>query len=126
MDKEILVEKTRKALKQYFKNQEDFSLIMLVADEPSEVDCKFSLLVSAPWLDERSPREGIELIIKALRADLSDHEFSYVSSVHPINSADRFVKMINSAYHVRDRMVDITDSSVSGVYIGKGIIVEST
>ena len=126
MDKELLVERTRKALKGHPKNQGDFSLIMLVADDPSELDSKFSLLVSAPWMDAISPREGIELILKTLKASLSDLEFSYITRVHPINSADGFVKTINSTYHVRDRIVDIMDSSVSGTYIGKGIIVEST
>jgi len=133
MDKETLVEKVRQALED-FSNQNHrgcsdgrYSLIMLVPNNPTVLNSKVTLLLSAPWLDEESPWEVIHAIIIILREILGVSEaVSAIGGITPIRSSDPSVKMINSTYRVTNcKRVDLMNFFAFGVLIEKATILES-
>ena len=133
MDKETLVEKVRQALED-FSNQNhrgcsdgQYSLIMLIPIEPTALDSKVRLFVSAPWLDEESAGEVVHVLIKILREILGVSEaVSTIGGITPIRSSDPSVKMINSAYRVTSgKTVDLMNFYAFGVLIEKATILES-
>lgn len=133
MDKETLVEKVRQALKEFSNqshcecNDGQFSLIMLIPIEPTALDSKVKLLISAPWLDEESSWDVIHSIINILRKVLGVSEtVSTIGGITPVRSSDRSVKMINSAFRVTNgKTLDVMNFYAFGVLIEKATILES-
>ncbi len=133
MDKETLVEKIRQALED-FRNQShcecndgQFSLIMLIPSDPTVLNSKVTLLVSAPWLDEESPWDVIYAIINRLVAVLGASEIGYIiARVTPVRSTDSSVKAINSAFRVTNgKTLDVMNFYAFDVLIEKATILES-
>lgn len=125
MDKELVVEKLRQVVKEFENKKGEFSLVMLIPTEPTLIDSKFTLLISASWLDKENQRKGIELITNCLRRVLNDIEFSYIARVTIIHSSDKSVKAINSAFHVKNSIFRLTNLNVFGVQIDEAILLES-
>jgi hypothetical protein len=132
MDKETLVEKIRQVLNDFSKNHcgcndGRYSLIMLIPIEPTALDSKVKLLISAPWLDEESSWDVIHSLINILRKVLGVSEtVSTIGGITPVRSSDRSVKMINSAYRVTNgKTVDLMNFYAFGVLIEKATILES-
>jgi len=125
MDKEKMVNKLKIIIKEFVDTNGDFNLVMLIPTDPGVIDSKFSLLVSAPWLDKKNPKRAIRLITKSLREKFNSHEFNYITRVTIINSNDKFVKAINSAFNVRESDVNITNCNIFGIQIDMAILLES-
>lgn len=125
MDKEKMVNKLKIIIKEFIDTNGDFNLVMLIPTDPGVIDSKFSLLVSAPWLDKKNPKRAIRLITKSLREKFNSHEFNYITRVTIINSNDKFVKAINSAFNVRESDVNITNCNIFGIQIDMAILLES-
>lgn len=125
MDKEKVVKKLRTLIKEFIAEKGKFSLVMLIPSEPNVIDSKVTLLMSAPWLDNESPKQAIDLIVKSLRKQLDNVELPYITRVTIVNSSDNFVKAINAAFNVTEGKVDINNCNVFGVQIEKAIILES-
>lgn len=125
MDKEKVVEKLRAIIKEFIAKNGEFSLVMLIPSEPSVIDSKVTLLISAQWLDKKNPEQAIDLIVKSLRKNLNNRELPYIARVTIVNSSDDFVKAINAAFNVTEGKVDITNCNVFGIQIDKAIILES-
>lgn len=125
MDKELVVEKLRQVVKEFGNKKGEFSLVMLIPTEPTLIDSKFTLLISASWLDKENQRKGIELITNCLRRVLNDIEFSYIARVTIIHSSDKSVKAINSAFPVKNSIFRLTNLNVFGVQIDEAILLES-
>jgi len=100
---------------------------MLVPNNPTVLNSKVTLLLSAPWLDEESPWEVIHAIIIILREILGVSEaVSAIGGITPIRSSDPSVKMINSTYRVTNgKTVDLMNFYAFGVLIEKATILES-
>jgi hypothetical protein len=125
MDKEKMVNKLKIIIKEFVDTNGDFNLVMLIPTDPGVIDSKFSLLVSAPWLDKKNPKRAIRLITKSLREKFNSHELNYITRVTIINSNDKFVKAINSAFNVRESDVNITNCNIFGIQIDMAILLES-
>lgn len=125
MDKELVVEKLRQVVKEFENKKGEFSLVMLIPTEPTLIGSKFTLLISASWLDKENQRKGIELITNCLRRVLNDIEFSYIARVTIIHSSDKYVKAINSAFPVKNGIFRLTNLNVFGVQIDEAILLES-
>ena len=133
MDKETLVEKVRQALEDFSHQNHRgcsdgrYPLIMLIPNEPTVLDSKVTLWVSAPRLDEESPWEVIRAIINSLIAVLGASEIGYtIARVTPVRNSDSSVKSINSAYRVTNgKTVDLMNFYAFGVLIEKATILES-
>lgn len=120
-----MVNKLKIIIKEFVDTNGDFNLVMLIPTDPGVIDSKFSLLVSAPWLDKKNPKRAIRLITKSLREKFNSHEFNYITRVTIINSNDKFVKAINSAFNVRESDVNITNCNIFGIQIDMAILLES-
>lgn len=120
-----MVEKLRPVIKQFVDEKGDFSLLMLIPTEPGLIDSKFTLLISAPWLDKENPKGAIELIAGSLRKYFTIEELIFITRITIINSADNFVKAINSAFSVKESVVDITNTNIFGIQIESAILLES-
>ena len=125
MDKEKMVEKLRPVIKQFVDEKGDFSLVMLIPTEPGLIDSKFTLLISAHWLDKENPKRAIELIAESLRKYFTREELIFITRITIINSADNFVKAINSAFNVKESVVDFTNTNIFGIQIESAILLES-
>lgn len=121
----MVVEKLRQVVKEFENKKGEFSLVMLIPTEPTLIDSKFTLLISASWLDKENQRKGIELITNCLRRVLNDIEFSYIVRVTIIHSSDKSVKAINSAFPVKNSIFRLTNLNVFGVQIDEAILLES-
>jgi hypothetical protein len=119
MAEETLVEKIRKAIhKLGTQHKKSASLIMLAPADPVSLNSKFSLLISAPWLDEKSPNQAIEMVLVALKEALEPEEFRRIARVTPIHTSDQFVKEASAQkYPPNQYHLDIVNSSVSGTHI---------
>ena len=125
MDKEKMVENIRKSLKDFATGKNDYSLIMLVPSEPYSLNTKWSLIVSAPWLDKKSHRETLRKLHSHLRATVPSSELTNLSRISFMRSDDTFVRSINFEFNVPDGLVDINNSTINGVQIDKAYILRS-
>jgi len=100
---------------------------MLIPNDPTVLNSKVTLLLSAPWLDEESPWEVIHAIIIILREILGVSEaVSTIGGITPVRSSDPSVKAINSAYRITNgKTVDVMNFYAFGVLIEKATILES-
>ena len=100
---------------------------MLIPSDPTVLNSKVTLLVSAPWFDEKSPWEVIRAIINSLVAVLGASEIGYtIARVTPVRSSDPSVKAINSAFRVTNgKTLDVMNFYAFGVLIEKATILES-
>lgn len=125
MDTTNVVEKIRITLKEFVSKKGEFSLVMLIPTEASVIDSNVTLLVSAPWLDKKSPKQAIDLIVQGLRKHLSMAEFPYITRVTVVHSSDSSVKAINSAFIVKEGRVDIMNYNLFGTQIERATLLES-
>lgn len=121
-----MVEKLIPVINQFVDEKGDFSLVMLIPTEPGLIDSKFTLLISAPWLDKEDPKRAIELIAESLRTYFNSEELIlFITRITIINSADNFVKAINSAFSVKGSVVDIINTNIFGIQIERAILLVS-
>jgi len=120
-----VVEEIGKAMDRIAEEKGALSLAMLIPNEPETIGGKASLVISAPWLDSKSPKEALEVIKNFLQGALSGNSLSYISRIKVINTTDTFVKAINKAFEVQDSIVDIQDTQISGAYIKKAFLLIS-
>src|SRR5687768_735296 len=128
MDQKTLVTALQAVARKYAAEGRGLSLLMLIPTEPSDPSRKTSIVVSAAWLDERSPREAISEIVRALASELGDQngaEFARVARVTVIHSSDPFVREIGSAFQVSGGAVPLHGASFGGNYIESGTLLES-
>ena len=120
-----MVEKIMPVINQFVDKKGDFSLVMLIPTEPGLIDSKFTLLISAPWLDKEDPKGAIELIAENLRTYFNSDELILFTRITIVNSADNFVKAINSAFNVKGGVVDIINTNISGIQIERAFLLVS-
>lgn len=125
MDTENVVKKIRTVIKEFVSKKGGFSLVMLIPTEASVIDSNVTLLVSAPWLDKKSPKQAIDLIVQGLRKHLSKAESPYITRITVVHSSDSSVKGINSAFSVKEGRVDIMNYNLFGTQIERAILLES-
>jgi hypothetical protein len=125
MDKEMVVEKLRSVFKEFGNKKGKFSLVMLIPTEPTLIDSKFTILISAYWLDKEDQKRGIELITDYLRKYLNNAEFSHIARVTIIHSLDKSVRTINSTFQVKDDPIRLMNINIFGVQIDYAILLES-
>lgn len=76
-----MVNKLKTIIKEFVDTNGEFKLVMLIPTDPGVIDSKFSLLVSATWLDKKNPKLAIRLITQSLRKNFNSHELNYITSV---------------------------------------------
>jgi hypothetical protein len=133
MDKEVLVTSReltaalKSVVRAYGQRGKAFNLVMLIPSEGG-LTGKFSLLVSAPWLDEASPREAVSGILKELVEAVGSTaapEYQMLARVTVVKSTDPFVHAITGAFRVQDSDITLSNVNISGTVIENAILLES-
>jgi len=126
MDKEKMVENIRKSLREFAEGQNDYSLIMLIPSEPYSLkNTKWSLIISAPWLDKKSHKETLRKLYSLLRKTIPSIELNRLSRISLIKSNDAFVRSVTSEFNVPDGLKDINNSVINGIQIDKAYILRA-
>lgn len=99
-----------------------FDLVLLIPVDPVFSGTAYSLIVSAKWLDEMSPKKAIEDITSRIEKE----NLRKIARVTPIRTDDKFVKDFVAEFEVSyDNPVRINDYIANGYLIEKGIIAQS-
>lgn len=128
MDKKTLVTGLQAVIRKHASENHTFALVMLIPTEPSAIDNKFTLVISAPWLDNKSPKEAVNSILSSLIDQLGSTdspEYKKIARVTVINSSDPFVRAITSAFNVSNGDWTIQNCDVNGVLIERAILLVS-
>ncbi len=128
MDKEILVKNIQELVSDYSQNRQDFILVMLIPTDPNVIDSKYTLLVSAHWLDNKSPKDAVHLILTDLIKKIGSTdspEYRKIARVTVVKTSDPFVKGITSAFSVSNSDVTLNNCNLNGVLIEHAILLES-
>ncbi|MEE8304524.1 MAG: hypothetical protein V3S24_19055 [Candidatus Tectomicrobia bacterium] len=128
MDKKTLVAGLQAVIRKHASENRTFVLVMLIPTEPSAIDNKFTLVISAPWLDAKSPKEAVNSILSSLidQLDSTDSpEYQKIARVTVIKSSDPFVRTITSAFTVSNGDLTIQNCNVNGVLIERATLLES-
>jgi len=128
VDKKTLVTGLQAIIRKHTTENHTFALVMLIPTEPSAIDTQFTLIVSAPWLDQKSPKEAVNAILSSLIDELGSTdspEFKKIARVTVINSGDPFVRAITSAFNVSNGERIIQNCDVNGVLIERAILLVS-
>ncbi len=118
-----MVENIKKLIQKVKAEQDDITLFMLWRDAP-ELD-KWSIVISAPWIDKIGQKAALDYWITLLRKTLSNEELSTVSRVGFLKSNDRFVQSITSALNISGGAATFSQSHVGNYYINEAIIFEA-
>ena len=128
MDKEILVKYIQALVLDYSKRSQTFALVMLIPTIPDIIDSRYTLLVSARWLDNKSPKDAVNLILTDLIKKIGSTdspEYRKIARVTVIKTIDPFVNAITSAFNVSQSDVTINNCDINGVFIQHAILLES-
>lgn len=128
MDKEILVKHIQALVSDYSKCSQTFNLVMLIPTIPDVIDSKYTLLVSAHWLDDKSPKEAVNLILTDLIKKIgstNSPEYLKIARVTVVKTSDPFVNAITSAFNVSHSDVTLRNCNINGVLVEHAILLES-
>ena len=125
MDKEKMVGHIRESLKEFAEGKNDYSLIMLIPSEPYSLNTKWSLIISAPWLDTKGHKETLRKLHSLLRKTIPSVELNSLSRISLIKSDDAFVRSVTSEFNVSDGLKGINNAMINGIQIDKAYILSS-
>jgi hypothetical protein len=128
LDKEILVKYIQELISYYSKHNQTFNLVMLIPTIPDAIDSKYTLLVSASWLDDKSPRDAVHLILTDFikkNGTADSPEYKKIARVTVVKTSDPFVKAITSAFNVSHSILTLNNCNINGVLIEHAILLES-
>ena len=115
MDKKTVVDKINEAIREWAQPHGPVSMVMLAYPDVPSLDDKFTLLISASWLDDQNPRQAIQEIFEKLKKHLKPDEFRRIARVTPIQSTDRFVQETNAKYDITQEKLEVSNFSASGM-----------
>ena len=87
-----------------------------------------SVFVSAKWLDDMTPREGVSIIVKALRESLSIEMMRNISRISVIKTKDtRLRQIIGIAVStIRGGIITLKNCKINNIDVPYAVIFEST
>jgi hypothetical protein len=100
---------------------------MLIASEPllNYEDINYTLVVSAPWLDNKDWKDVISEILMDYVNRNQMEEFKSILRLTVVKSNDPFVKFINSSFRITGSILEIENTTIYGLNIYKAMIIES-
>jgi hypothetical protein len=100
---------------------------MLLPVEADLSSDRFTLIVSAAWLDAKSPREAVSEILERLIEEFgstSSPEYGSIRRITVIKSTDKFVQAITTSYSVEHGSQPIS-GRIGEAEIEHGILLEA-
>ncbi|MEM7531491.1 MAG: hypothetical protein AAF639_04905 [Chloroflexota bacterium] len=127
MAKKTLVTEVKSLVQTYHAQNRLFSLVMMIPTEPTALNSAYTILVSAPWLDEQPRHEATDMILYDLIEQLgstSSPLYSKIARISIRRTDDRFIEEITSVLDVDDELM-IHNYTINGVHVERAIILES-
>lgn len=126
MDKKAFVKALKNVILEFENKNQEFSLFMIIPTEPFYIYKNYSVVVSAPWLDNKNPKEAIDLILWAFIDQIgSTHSPLYlmVNRINVIRSNDRFVTDLTSNFTVN---VNNEETFINKLYVSGALLENAT
>lgn len=108
-----------------FANGKKYSLVLLIPSEPLSNYAKWSLIVSAPWLDKRNQKDVILELLAIFKQNLTKEDMISLSRINLIKSNDNVVKSFNAAIRTDWSFGTLKDINFFGVQIDYAILLIS-
>jgi len=96
----------------------------MVAFVPNEDESKYSLLLSAYWLDDKEEFDVVDDLMPFLRQNLKSEVYK-VKNIAVIHTSDPIVQLVTSRFKNLKEEVVLTDLSIGSNHINKLIIWKS-
>lgn len=100
----------------------EFSLFALFLRE--DVENKWDLLASAPWL-ETNEKAGLEYLVNQIRSRLDTQELLSLSRIVLLENDNPVLEAVRRAIRVRHGRVEVEDSEFFGVSIKHAYLITS-
>ena len=97
MGKKTLVKELHTLLQRYIIEGHPLVLVLLIFTDPGKLDSKFTLIVSAPWFDDYSPKDAIGEILNRL-IEQNPTAYHSLDRITVIHSSDPFVQQLEREF----------------------------
>lgn len=121
MGEKILVKRMREIADEIIEVYGSLKFFSLWKDEDNQLT--YSLMVSAEWLDDKSPLEGISLISEILFKRMDNEELAFISRITPIHTSDKG-RVEFFCMHVSNSDVHVINSIFNGFLVKDAYIFE--
>ncbi|MCK5123577.1 MAG: hypothetical protein KAQ87_05540, partial [Candidatus Pacebacteria bacterium] len=118
-----MVEEIKKLIQKVKSEKGDIILFMLWKDI-ADFD-KWSVIISANWIDKIEQRKALNYWLILLQKSLSNKDLDSIGRISFLKSHDRFVKLFTSALNVSGGPMYFKNSEVGNYYIHDAIIFEA-
>lgn len=124
MAKKTLVRELHTLIQRYKVERRPLALVLLIFTDPGKLDSKFTLIVSAPSLDDYSRKEAIGEILNRL-IEQNPTAYHSLDRITVIHSSDPFVQQLITSYTVSSGELLLNNQIVNGYTIPQAILIEA-
>ncbi|MEZ4732326.1 MAG: hypothetical protein R3E79_34875 [Caldilineaceae bacterium] len=124
MAKKVLVTELHALIQRYKAEGRPLALVLLIFTDPGKLDSKFTLIISAPSLDDYSRKEAIGEILNRL-IEQNPTAYHSLDRITVIHSSDPFVQQLITSYTVNSGELLLNNEIVNGYTIPQAILVEA-
>lgn len=124
MAKKALVKELHRLIQRYQAEGHSLALVLLIFTDPGKLDSKFTLIVSAPWFDDYSPKDAIGEILDRL-IEQNPTAYHRLDRITVIHSSDPFVQQLITNYEVSSGELLLNNQIVNGYTIPQAILIEA-
>ncbi|MBU1864767.1 MAG: hypothetical protein KKH94_14010, partial [Candidatus Omnitrophica bacterium] len=86
---------------------------------------KWTVVVSAHWIDRMSQRTALDFLIKNLQSTLNRTELNEISRVSILKTGDNFVQSLTRALNISGGTARFTQNQINNYYIHDAVIFEA-
>ena len=120
-----IINKIRKSLMEFSGSGNQYSLLMLMPEQPHNMESQFGLLLSATWLNTLPYHETLKKLIELLRRKLSWEEYRKIENIYLVHTDDPIVKNMTRLYQVNNGLVNVSNIQMGETKIDHAIILDS-
>ena len=118
-----MVEKLKNLIRKIESQKGMIALFMLWKD--SQDITKWTVVVSANWIDRMSKRAALDYLIKNLQSTLNRTELNEISRVSILKTSDNFVKSLTQILNISGGTARFTQNQIGHYYIHDAVIFEA-
>ena len=118
-----MVDKLKNLIRKIESQKGVIALFMLLKD--SADISKWTVVVSANWIDRMSQRTALDFFIKNFQSTLNRTELNEISRVSTLKTNDGFVKSLTRTLNISGGAVRFTQNQIGNYYIHDAVIFEA-
>ncbi len=118
-----MVDKLKNLVRKIESQKGVIALFMLWKD--AQDISKWTLVVSASWIDRMNQRTALDYFIKTLQSSLTNAELNEISRVSILKTSDNFVKTITQVLNISGGAARFTQNQIGRYYINDAVIFEA-